>query len=292
MRILHSSYHQQTGRVFPLVLGFAATIHLLVIFGVAFEAHQAHRVSPSLEVLLVEKSDASDPQDAEYLAQANQDGGGQSDEKTRPVAPFAAIADLNATGVAPQPLSATSPQQTSAAASVAMTRIFSDYSLTEVSPAEQIPEVTDDAKPDEQLQRELEIARLTAEINDSLEKFAQRPRKKFLTARTREAKAAAYMLRWVEHVERIGNLNYPSLARDNKLHGSLVLVVSINRAGALLSSEIVQSSGSAALDGAASRIVKLASPFPPLSTALAEDTDILYITRTWEFEPDQLARIQ
>ncbi len=281
-----------TGGAFPALLLAAAALHLLVIFGVAFESRQSQHVPPSLEVLLVEKSSATDPVDAEYLAQASQDGGGQSDEKSRPVAPFAAIAEVSESGVAPTPVTAASPPRTSVVESAAMTQIFSDYAnSTEVS-KQQIREVSDDLPPAEQLQRELEIARLTAEINDSIERFAQRPRKKFLTARTREAKAAAYMLRWVEHVEQIGNLNYPAIARQSRLHGSLILVVSIDRGGNLLSSEVVQSSGSAELDRAASRIVKLASPFPPMPAALAEETDILYITRTWQFQKDHLSSYQ
>ena len=100
------------------------------------------------------------------------------------------------------------------------------------------------------------------------------------------------MLRWVEHVEQIGNLNYPALARQARLHGSLIMVVSIDRGGNLLSSKVVKSSGSPELDQAASRIVRLASPFPPMSTELASETDILYITRTWEFHEDRLSSHQ
>lgn len=292
MHNIRSNRKRIRGSAFPALLMIAAALHLLVIFGVAFESHRSQYIPPSLEVLLVEKSSADDPIDAEYLAQASQDGGGQSDEKSRPVAPFAAIAEVSKTGLAPKPVVATSPAQISATKNAAMTQIFSDYTTVDEVSKKQIQQISDDLPEAEQLKRELEIARLTAEINDSLERFAQRPRKKFLTARTREAKAAAYMLRWVEHVEQIGNLNYPELARQASLHGSLILVVSIDRGGNLLSSEVVKSSGSAELDQAASRIVKLASPFPPMSTELARETDILYITRTWQFQRDQLTSLQ
>jgi len=278
----------QSGGVFPALLLIAAALHMLVIFGVAFESHRSQHVPPSLEVLLVEKRSIDDPQDAEYLAQASQDGGGQSEEKSRPVAPFAAVAEVEKNGLAPTPVAATSPAELSAVKSTAMTQIFSDYTTSTDTAKQQIREIAPDAEKAERLQREMEIARLTAEINDSFERFAQRPRKTFLTARTREAKAAAYMLRWVEHVEHIGNLNYPTLATQAGLHGSLILVVAIDRGGNLLSSEVVKSSGTVELDRAADKIVRLASPFPPMPAKLAEETDILYITRTWQFEKDHL----
>jgi protein TonB len=281
-------HFSQTGGAFPALLLAAAALHMLVIFGVAFESHRSHSVPPSLEVLLVEKSSIDDPQDAEYLAQASQDGGGQSDEKSRPVAPFATVTEVSKNGLAPTPVAATSPSALSAVKSTAMTQIFSDYTTAADTSQQQIREIDPALEKAERLQRELEIAKLTAEINDSIERFAQRPKKKFLTARTREAKAAAYMLRWVEHVEHIGNLNYPTLARQAGLHGSLILVVAIDRGGNLVSSEVVKSSGTPELDRAADKIVRLASPFPPMPAKLAEETDILYITRTWQFEQDHL----
>ena len=43
------------------------------------------------------------------------------------------------------------------------------------------------------------------------------------------------------------------------------------------------------LDDAATNIVRLAAPFDPLGSELSEETDILYIVRTWEFGSSKLA---
>lgn len=91
------------------------------------------------------------------------------------------------------------------------------------------------------------------------------------------------MHRWVESVERMGNLNYPDEARRNQLHGELILIVGIFKNGELESITIEESSGHKVLDDAAIRIVELAAPFAPMTGQLAEETDILYIVRTWEF---------
>jgi protein TonB len=67
------------------------------------------------------------------------------------------------------------------------------------------------------------------------------------------------------------------------------MTVAIRKDGSVVDTIIEQSSGSALLDRAARRIVKLAAPYPPFPPDIARDTDILEITRTWIFTNDQLA---
>ena len=92
------------------------------------------------------------------------------------------------------------------------------------------------------------------------------------------------MLEWVKKVERVGNLNYPSIAY--KVSGSLVLVVGINQHGGITEVAVKRSSGHAELDEAAVNIVKMAEPFAPMSSRLAQETDVIYITRTWQFSSE------
>jgi len=84
-------------------------------------------------------------------------------------------------------------------------------------------------------------------------------------------------------VERVGNLNYPDDARKNRLSGSLVLDVALNADGSVDQITIRRSSGSKILDDAAVRIVELSSPFAPFPDHIKQETDILHITRTWQF---------
>jgi protein TonB len=46
---------------------------------------------------------------------------------------------------------------------------------------------------------------------------------------------------------------------------------------------VLRSSGSAILDDAAVRIVHLAAPFAPFPPDIHRETDLLDITRTWQF---------
>ena len=61
------------------------------------------------------------------------------------------------------------------------------------------------------------IASLSAEIRRKLQAKAERPRRKFISASTKEYKYAAYMEAWRSKVERVGNLNYPDAARKQKI---------------------------------------------------------------------------
>jgi protein TonB len=140
------------------------------------------------------------------------------------------------------------------------------------------------------LANSFEIAALSAEIRRKLEAKADRPRRKFLSASTREFNYAAYMEAWRAKVERVGNLNYPDEARKNRLSGSLVLDVALNADGSVNQITIRRSSGSKILDDAAVRIVELASPFAPFPDHIKKETDILHITRTWQFLNNSFVR--
>jgi outer membrane biosynthesis protein TonB len=61
----------------------------------------------------------------------------------------------------------------------------------------------------------------------------ERPKRKFISASTREYAYAAYMRAWVAKIERIGNLNYPDEARRRQVHNSLVLTVAVKRDGSV-----------------------------------------------------------
>ena len=181
---------------------------------------------------------------------------------------------------------ATSPRRQAEERERLLTQLESQLRVEQKKNPQQ-PETQQQQISDRVVEQNLEIARLNAEISEQLEQYAKRPKKKFITARTKEALAAAYMHAWVRKVERVGNLNYPDAARRNKLSGSLLLVVGINKNGSVKELILRNSSGHQVLDDAAKRIVRLAAPFAPITGKLAEEADVLYIARTWEFSSRQ-----
>lgn len=133
------------------------------------------------------------------------------------------------------------------------------------------------------LTRSFALASLNAELQQRLDSRAKRPRRKYISANTREYRYAAYMEAWRAKVERIGNINYPDEARRRRLSGNLLLDVALNPDGSVQEITVRRSSGHKVLDAAAVRIVELASPFAPFPPDIRREVDILHVTRTWKF---------
>jgi protein TonB len=129
----------------------------------------------------------------------------------------------------------------------------------------------------------MQIDSLSAALDESRAIYAKRPRQTFISAATREYKYASYMEAWRRKVETIGNLNYPDEARRRDLSGSLILDVALNADGSINNITLRRSSGHRVLDDAAIAIVRLAAPFAEFPDNIRKETDVLHITRTWQF---------
>jgi len=266
-----------------LTLFLAGAMHGLVILGVGFASEERGRQSPrALDVVLLQQETEEAPEQADYLSNLTSAGGGSSEERERPRAPVSSSEPTSKSGLAPAPLEAGAPRPTESTPQAVLTQRSAEYrTATEDAPPEN-REVMQRRRP-EKVEYDAQVAKLAAEVDNALVEYARRPRKMFVTARTRTDVAASYMHRWVETVEAIGNTNYPPAAREQGLSGALVLVVSVRPDGSLHEVRVRASSGQPVLDEAAERIVRMAAPFEPFSEALREETDLLYITRTWEF---------
>lgn len=279
-----------------LTLFGAGMLHSALIFGITFdfEAHPDTAL-PSLDVILVQTRSNEAPEQADYLAQVSQKGGGDSSERGRPRETFASQVPKPDPGIAPREIQAGAPQppprprpeqdtlltQRDAPSAV----LLPDEPSTSPPPPQPLPDSA------ELNLRRLQMARLTAEINRDSQAYAKRPKRKFITANTREYEFAAYMHGWAAKVERFGNLNYPPEARRRSLYGDLVLTVAVARDGSILSIEVIKSSGQPVLDDAATQIVRMAAPFAGIPRS-KEDIDELHITRTWRFLPGNVLRSQ
>jgi len=258
----------------------AGAMHLAIIFGVTFEDIRERYIPPSLDVILVNHPNDHEPESANFLSEHSQSGGGTSETPKRQTAPVSGSEKVKDAGEAPRLIEASSPKETQTLANDSITQIFSEQKISEREQQEQVNRVTN-AKEAKALKTRLEIARLRAELAQEMEEHASRPKTLYVTASTKKSTAANYMLEWVKKVERVGNLNYPSIAY--KVSGSLVLVVGINQHGGITEVAVKRSSGNPELDDAAVNIVKMAEPYAPMSGNLARETDVIYITRTWQF---------
>lgn len=270
----------------------AVMINALLVLGLDFAPEdRPDSALPSLDVILVQTATVDRPEKADFLAQANQAGGGDSERAVRPSMPLSGPLPRPEPGVAPREM-----RRQEAARLEQPEQRRSDEALTRMSttaPAAPRERPAPEPQP-RQGAREEEFdaaqASLAAEINRRSEAYAKRPKRKFISANTREYAYAEYMAGWVAKVERIGNLNYPDQARRDGIHGSLVLTVAIRRDGSVEAIDVIQSSGHTVLDEAAIRIVNLARPFHPLPDTTRDEVDILHVTRTWQFLPGNVLR--
>lgn len=261
-------------------LALSLVFHGVLVLGVGFALSPAAPIVPTLDVILARTHTPEPPKDADFLAQASQQGGGETERPDRPAEPQLAPVPKPELGVAPVPLEAATPVPRPAAPEtvIAATRPPTAQAAPRKPEVQEMPLPTSR----ELIEQTLEMARLAAEIEQRREAYAKRPKRKFISASTREYELAAYMRGWVARVERIGNLNYPDEARRRNLAGQLVMTVAIRRDGSVERIDVVQPSGSPVLDDAARRIVELSAPFAPIPET-RDAIDILHITRTWQF---------
>jgi protein TonB len=271
--------HDRFGMTF-----FLATIfHGMVILGITFSVSPPadSKTAPALDIILVQTRSPIDVEDADYLAQVSQQGGGNAEEKARPRELFSAPTLSDTPGIAKQTSVQQIQKQKRNEQLALLTQKDAKYSInTEINPVKAEDDSTVDKTSTDQNNQ---TARLAAEISNIIEEQASIEKTKYLNSSTKEFTPAKYMREWINRVERVGNLNYPDQARRKKLSGTLILDVVINSEGELVKTDLRQSSGHQILDDAAKRIVKLAAPFSAFPDKLRKEADVIHITRSWEF---------
>ena len=276
-----------SSRSLTLAMGMSIVLHAVAL-SIHFKLPDIildKYASQALEVVLINSKTRAKPSKADVLAQANLDGGGNTDENRRAKTPLPVLRETESGADAKR--TARRVRELEAQQLKMLTRLQAAKS---VSATEQPKAASAAEAPQPQISGQdlatsaLAIARLEAQISRQFDEYNKRPKKEFIGARAREYRFAQYVEDWRLKVERIGNLNYPDGARG-RVYGSLVLTVSIKADGSLESVEVQRSSGHQILDRAAERIVKMASPYAGFPANIRRDTDILVITRTWTFAP-------
>jgi protein TonB len=271
-------------RVLGAALGISIAFHALLM-AVHFRLPDSLRWKPSaqpLEVVLVNAKTRERPSRAELLAQANLDRGGNVDERRRARTPLPVTEpknpgkDLASAQRRPRELEV-QQQQLLAQPNDSQARVPK-------SAERQAPNDESGGQASGRDLADLALAamRLQAQIDKRIDEYQKRPRKQFIGANAAEYRFAQYEEDWRVKVERVGTLNYPAEARG-KLYGNLRLTVTIRPDGSVESIELDRSSGLKALDAAAFKIVRMATPFAAFPANIRRDTDLLVITRTWFF---------
>ncbi len=267
-------------------LFLALLIHAVLILGISFTASDRDNLSKTLEVTLATYKSDKAPEQADFLAQENQEGSGTLDEARM------LTTDVEATFHANE-INETSPQEQQASAP---RQVQGDRQLVTTSgssrnraPSRQERFSVQTDKPDGPektlLERSLEMASLEAKLDSERQAYAKKPRIQRLTASsTMKANDAYYVNSWRHKIEQMGALNYPREAESCFDNCRLRLLVAINPDGTINELRILESSGKKVLDDAALRLVRLSAPCAPCTEEMRKQTDILEIIRTWQFK--------
>jgi protein TonB len=261
-----------------LAIFLAAVFHVIIIFSVNFTVSLPKKINKSIEITITQTVADKAPKKAHYLAQDNQLGAGEAFKKPEPPKQ-----QLPSEGKTKKRTLKKSDKRSKKVHAKRL--ITQEQSEIKVNAADNTETMVDKSKP--KLSPDAlvkQIAKLGANIRYS-QPSSEKNRIKFVNSvSTHKYSASQYMMDWNRKVERIGNLNYPEVARKRNFKGYLIMTVGIKQDGSVYSMRISRSSGIKAIDDAAMRIVKMGSPYPPLPKELWKELDVLVINRTWHLK--------
>lgn len=266
-----------------LTFTLSALLISALVLGIVFTLEDPNKndALPSLDVILSKQKSLQAPEKADYLAQNDQIGGGDSEKNVRPQNIKTGIAvDDQGNHLIEQVENIPNLEQ------IKNTKLLTTTnSDIKVQSAKTAPDLNNKSNNNsEPLTKNQKLAKLENNISDRLEAYAKRPKSKYISASTKSFEFANYMQTWVKKIERVSNLNYPDEARIRDFVGTLIMTVGINSEGTIKEIKIIKSSGFKAIDDAAEHLVQLSGPFEAIPSN-KNQIDILYITRTWQFLP-------
>jgi protein TonB len=277
-------------------MGAPAQHHLWVALAISLIVHAAVlalRFAPpptprpppqSLEVILVNARTETAPVQAEARAQAQIEGGGDAEKGM-------AQSPLPQSGDAPNAVVLEAMRKRQAALEEAQQQLLSQLQASaQVSPPRQsgspVPDASTPGRDEQDQDSVLQNAQVAA-LSARVQAYNKRPRRTFVAPSAEASRYAQYLDAWRSRVEAVGTQHYPEEARG-KVYGSLRMTVYVRSDGSVADVQIDSPAPQAVLNQAARRIVQLSAPFAPFPPDIARDTDVLAITRTWNFVNDTL----
>ena len=276
---------------FGFTMFVSICLHVAFILGIGFGILEQANSSTSLEITLAQYRSQEAPEEADFLAQENQQGSGSQEEEAAPSTPVQSrFSDDTIQEVSP--FIVNTPEQP----------LIQDQVITTVAESQdRVSEDTIEDRPVDVPDQPLEnlsntefnnrLASLQAQLDIRRQEYAKRPRRYTISsASTQKARDILYLENWRKKVEAIGNLNYPAQASSQGIYGNLRLLVSLRSDGSVADIRVLSSSGHRILDESAIRIVHIAAPYDPFPPDMRKEVDLLDIIRTWQFQRNNTLR--
>jgi periplasmic protein TonB len=263
----------------------AALIHGIVILGVTFSAPGGKTSGDdarALEVILVNDQAPSVAQNpnAQYLSERTQRGSGNTLKRERTLIPKSSLMPVERPGI---------PSGEGLAALQAGTVTGDEELIATQQPGQKIlyfASSTAAPVPSQLpllLEKRPDLGMTPNDDGVELRMRGESMHQLWIAADTRESDVAVYLDSWRRKIERVGTMNFPDIARRQKLSGTPVIEVTIGANGNLLQTIVRRTSGHPEIDEAAMRILKLAAPFDPFPGELSAKHDEIRIAYEWQF---------
>lgn len=232
-----------------------------------------------LEVILVNARSEDTAEQAQAIAQARLAGGGDADQG-RATSPLPAAATVSL-GDAPDD-STRRIEHMQQEQQQLLARLRRD--LAALPPPDPLRDGGNPAAM-EQEDRRRQMLKMLAEIEKRIEEENARPKKRYVSPATREAPYALYYDKMRRRIEERGTRNFPETG-GRKLYGELTMNVTVDAAGRVVDTQVVESSGTRRLDQQAMAIVRAAAPFGPFTRAMQRESDQIVVTSRFRFNRD------
>ncbi len=220
--------------------------------------------------------------DADFIAQADQQGAGVLRNIHRMTSPDQQVASVDQQEVAEQLAMQTDTQsQARTASEQVLVTTLSWQKQARNLERQQQARTQVSSSPD--MAQQAMIASLEAQYAKRKQEYTHKTN--IHTVDSISARAddtALYMTRFTQKVEQLGNKHYPQEARANHWHGEVQLMVILMPNGHIRAIRLLQGSGYGILDEAAKDSVRQAAPFGPFDKKMKDYTE-LRIIRTWRF---------
>jgi protein TonB len=267
----------------------AVAFHGILIFGVSF-APELQRAAPhTLEVTLAQHRSDSEPEEADFIAQSNQEGSGdQADKQELTTTEQADFADNKLENVQLKEKTTRESRERVSQQLVITTARDSEHKINADQKEKTEPKPLKVAKQENLQDLSQQIASLQARLDKQKQAYAKRPRVRRLTSVSAKAHfEAVYIDGFRRKVEDMGTRNFPARALNSNTYGAVRLMVAIQKDGTLKEVRLLKSSGHKFLDQAAIQSVRLAAPFDTFTTEMSRKMDVLEIIRTWKFDSNR-----
>lgn len=272
-------------------LFLAIALHATLILGLGFAPEKPAEPARSVDVTIAQHQSDETPEEADFIAQADQKGSGEADEKkelttTQP----SEFADQQVQRVQTQPRAVRRRQEQNPEPMVVTTSAVSpEKRETEEEREEKPPQPVEQSERESLKKLSRDISSLQARLDNQKQAYAQRPRIRRITSVSAKASyEAQYIDNFRREVEEMGTRNFPQQALTRDAFGNVRLMVALERDGSVAEIKVLRSSGHSFLDEAAMRSVRMAGPFDSFPEKMRAKVDRLEIIRTWKFNPREV----